>query len=408
MRTIPYLFGLLMVTMLVSCAGDSKKLNRRVTLWRNDKIPYGTFYAYDNLQHIFPEATFSINKRSPLQGFSGNNGWYGENTQHRDNKTSYIIIGEKVIPDAKELNALLGMVGRGRHIFISALRISSNLLDSLRLKTAYTSGYLSQSDSLRINITNPSTFDSTDFTYPGDAYDNYFSSMDSSITTVLGHDEKGRANFVRFSYEGGGTLYIHLAPLAFSNFFLLHRNNKAYYDEALSYLPVNSEQVVWDEYYRYHENGDDGGDGGFSALSWIMKQRGFNVAFWLLLALLLIVYLFESKRKQRIIPVIQPLKNASLDFVKTIGRLYFQRKDNKNLAQKMTAHFMDYVRRRYNIRTATMNEEFEHKLSYKSGYDIEKVKDLLQDIRSVQDDKPVPDDMLLTLNHKLENFYKHT
>ena len=52
--------------------------------------------------------------------------------------------------------------------------------------------------------------------------------MDSTITTILGKDEYGRANFVKLDYEGGGSLYLHLAPLAFSNFFLLHKENKAY------------------------------------------------------------------------------------------------------------------------------------------------------------------------------------
>jgi hypothetical protein len=223
----------------------------------------------------------------------------------------------------------------------------------------------------------------------------------------------GRPNFVQFNYEGGGSLYIHLAPAAFTNFFLLHKNNKAYYDNVLSYLPRNSEVVRWDDYFRYHKGGSDEGGSGqkgkglFGAGSWLSKQPALSQAMWLLLLLMLIIYLFESKRKQRAIPVIQPLKNASVDFVKTIGRLYFQRHDNSNLAQKMTVHFQDYVRSKYGIRTSLRDPEFEKRLAWKTGYDIKALSDLLYFINMLHDTPSVTDEGLLELNHKLEHFYKH-
>jgi hypothetical protein len=42
-----------------------EKLDERVSLWRNDKIPYGTYYAYQNLSEIFPGADIQVTKRSP-------------------------------------------------------------------------------------------------------------------------------------------------------------------------------------------------------------------------------------------------------------------------------------------------------------------------------------------------------
>ena len=406
MRTTFYFIALLMAVLLGSCGGNNKELNERITLWRSDKIPYGTYYAYENLEHIFPDAYITIKKNS-LYNVAGDGGeWYDKSTIR---KTSYIIISKSVKPGEKQLNAMLRMVSNGGHIFISALDFGENLLDSLRLKTGYDSGYYTDSDSLRLSVINPVTYDSVSFSYPGKPADNYFSKMDSSITGILGKDKAGRANFVRFTYEGGGSIFIHLAPMAFTNFFLLHNGNKKYYDEVLSYLPGDSRKVWWDEYFRYHRNDDnnEGNKNTFSALKWAQNQRGFNFALPLLLLLLIIIYLFESKRKQRIIPVIQPFRNASVDFVKTIGRLYFQRKDNKNLVQKMTAHFMDFVRTKYNIRTPLSDDEFEKRLSFKSGYDKEELKELVYHIRYVQDMEAVPDQALLLLNQKLENFYKH-
>lgn len=403
--------------LIAGCGSGAKRMNKRVTLWRSDKIPYGTYYAYENLDKIFPGAAVVINKRSPdrYKTFSLKNlKDESDNTTYDDQKTTYIIIASQVIPDDNEVDALLGMVSRGQHIFISSLRIGETLLDSLHLKTAFYTGAYNTDDSLTVSVDNPETDDSMSFSYPGMALDNYFVSVDSSITSILGRDQYGRPNFVRFTYEGGGDLYLHLAPAAFSNFFLLHKDNKAYYDNVLSYLPQSSEVVRWDDYFRYHKSGsEDGagqdgkGKGLFGSGSWLSKQPGLAMALLLLLILMTIIYLFESKRKQRIIPIIQPLKNASVDFVKTIGRLYFQRHDNKNLAQKMTVHFQDHVRSKYGIRAALNDPEFEKRLAWKTGYEINALKDLLYYMNMLQDEYEVTDQGLLELNRKLEHFYKY-
>ncbi|THU38076.1 DUF4350 domain-containing protein [Niastella caeni] len=410
------LLWLVAIAGLVASCGSGKRMNKRVTLWRSDKIPYGTYYAYENLNEIFPDASVVINKKSPdeYKGFSLKNFKDAtEEIKYDDQKTSYIIIADEVIPDENEVAALLSMVARGQHIFISSFQIGETLLDSLHLKTAFYTGSYNTFDSLTVSVNNPETNDSLSYSYPGTAMDNFFVSVDSSITTILGEDKYGQPNFVRFAYNGGGSLFIHLAPITFSNFFLLHKQNKAYYDNVLSYLPQSSEVVRWDDYFRHHKSGrGEGGDSGgrkglFDASSWMGKQPALARAMWLLLILMLIIYLFESKRKQRIIPVIQPLKNASVDFVKTIGRLYFQRRDNKNLAQKMTVHFQDHVRSTYSIRASLNDPEFEKRLAWKTGYDLKALKDLLYFINMLQDAPDVTDEALLELNHKLEHFYKH-
>jgi len=66
------------------------------------------------------------------------------------------------------------------------------------------------------------------------------------------------------------------------------------------------------------------------------------------------------------VPLISPLRNTSVDFVRTIGRLYFQRRDNHNLAMKMAAHFLDQVRTRYHMASTTMDDDFIDRLSYRT------------------------------------------
>ncbi|MCP2830412.1 hypothetical protein, partial [Salmonella enterica] len=78
-------------------------------------------------------------------------------------------------------------------------------------------------------------------------------------------------NFVKIGYDNGGAIYLHLAPTAFSNFFLLHKENKCYYDLVFSNLPQSTELVVWGDYFRTHKNGADRA-GARQTFAWMMSQ----------------------------------------------------------------------------------------------------------------------------------------
>ena len=106
------------------------------------------------------------------------------------------------------------------------------------------------------------------------------------------------------------------------------------------------------------------------------------------------------------IPSRQKAENSTLDFVKTVGRLYYQRRDNGNLAAKMGAHFLDHVRSRYNLSTALLDENFVNRLGYKSGFDKADLQDLVNDLNALQDHVYISDESLMEFNNKIEAFYK--
>ena len=378
----------LLLLSLPGCNLRSKVLDRRVTLKRRDRIPYGTKIAYDGLSYLFPNATISYSEKPPSSLQSG------------EGKKACIIVVTSMDPSPSDIGAILDFVGEGNHVFISARRFGDSLLHTLGVKAGFGMPVYGDPDSLRLSIHHPVTGDSLSFAYPGDSYDGWINSFDPTYTTVLGRDHLGRPDFVRFNYKGGGSLYLHFAPLAFSNFFLLHKNNRAYYEDALSYLPQTVQEVVWDGYFVY------GRPKGFSALQYILGSRALAWAFWLLLGLFIFIYLFESKRRQRPIPVIQALQNTSVDFVRTIGRLYFQRRDNHNLAVKMVTHFQDQVRTRYNLAAAALDDDFVTRLSYKTGYQRESLSRLVGYMRELPSKAYVPDAELMDFHRQLKAFYK--
>jgi hypothetical protein len=385
--------ALLAVITLGSCTDGSKTLNRRVTLSRRDDIPYGTQIAYEGLHHLFPDADISVSTNNNPIPISPSGGV----------KKACIIIASSLNMESSDVTMLMNFVGDGNVVFISANRISDTLLNNLSIRATQSSSFTMEPDSLPVGVSPPVDAQYHSFSYPGDSYDNWITKLDSQYATVLGRDGRDHPNFVRINYKGGGAIYLHFAPLAFSNFFLLHKQNMAYYANALSYMPNTVKEIIWDEYYRYSHNNRN-----FSALGYILRNDSLRLAFWLLLLLFAIIYLFESKRRQRQIPVIAPLRNTSLDFVRTIGRLYYQRRDNQNLATKMVVHFQDQVRTRYHLAATTLDEAFVDRLAYRTGYPKQELAPLIGYMQELSSKAYIPDDELLHFHRQLEAFYKHT
>ena len=387
---------LLLAVLFASCAGgrSEKELNRHITLRRNDRNPYGASVAFEGLNWMFPDADVSVISAN-LQSLTGTEG-----------KKAIICIGTRVSVTPTEVASLISFAGEGNQVFISGIGISDTLLHALGVRTSFAFHFRTtpgaEMDSLTVGVYSPVNAGYSSFTYPGDSYDSYITKLDSQYTSVLGRDEKGHPNFVRIKYSGGGAIYLHFAPLAFSNFFLLHKQNIGYYENALSYIPSSVKQVYWDDYFRY----DHGRS--FSAFQYILGNESLRWAFWLLLLLFALIYAFDSKRRQRMVPVISPLRNTSLDFVRTIGRLYFQRRDNRNLATKMAVHFQDQVRTRYHLPVTALDEELVRRLSYRTGYPKEQLAWLVDYMYQLPTMGYVSDEELLYFHQQLEAFYKHT
>jgi hypothetical protein len=157
-RTFKYLFLPGLCLFVLACQNNQKQLNRRVTLWRKDKIPYGTYFAYESLKYLFPDAAISINKNSPAdyRFFSGSS--FFQNGRKR--RIAYLIIAPQVIPDRREIDAMMQFVGDGNQIFISSIYIGDSLLNTLKLATRNAFGFFNYQDSLSDSLYNPvsSTF----------------------------------------------------------------------------------------------------------------------------------------------------------------------------------------------------------------------------------------------------------
>jgi hypothetical protein len=247
---------------------------------------------------------------------------------------------------------------------------------------------------------------------------NSLSGYDSSNTRVLGVNEAGKPDYI-IMFIGKGRLYLHAAPRAFSNYFLLSANNYHYLENVLSYLRFEPKNIYWDEYYknqtisrRKKTSGDDNGSGNedkdkFSPLNVIKQNPPLLWAFWLAVIALILYVLINIKRKQRVINEIKANTNTTVTFTETVGRLYLQKKNNKNIAEKMITYFYEHIRNSYFLNTVQVNNDFMNSLSRKSGLPIETTQKLFSFIDTINAGKNVSDVELLRLNDLIQKFYKN-
>lgn len=407
-RTLPYIILFVIVAAIAALlfTGDSnsgKKFDQRITLKKKDKIPYGTNVAFENLRYIFPKASISVNKQEP--------GYWDSLSNYNDGQ-ALIIIAPQINADEYEMKKLIRFIENGNDVFISARTISAAVQEILDIETSPINTTEMKDwkgdptiDRLYLQLTQPAFKEKAKFTYDGEKFNAWVLSYDSTTTDILGTDDTKRTNFIHLK-AGKGNLYLHVAPLAFSNYFLLHDNNMKYYENVMSVISPEVKKVVWDEFYLnkkyYYEQNKEG------KKSWMSVLFQYKSLMWALLIAMLTLLLYvlmEMRRKQRFIPVVKKPKNDSLDFVKTIGRLYYEKGDNLNLCRKMASYFLEHVRNKYKLATGTLDEEFIKKLQFKTGTEENEIRGIVSSIRELNAGGKITDKQVADFHKKLEAFY---
>ena len=89
--------------MILTAEKQDKKrqLNKRLSFRTTDKIPYGSWVAYNNLKHFFPGASVSKNDKEP---------GYWDSLSVYDNNQLLVIISPYFMPDDTELEKLIFFV----------------------------------------------------------------------------------------------------------------------------------------------------------------------------------------------------------------------------------------------------------------------------------------------------------
>ena len=401
------------VLLLGICfCGCGKNSARRIpslkeTYSKNDKNPFGSYVAEQRLAAIFSQYGININSM-PID-----ESWY-YNSIHskKENYSLYFLITKNLILSEDEVTTLMDYVKDGNDLFVSADYIDPSFLENMFTSVNRSGEIMCETNGdmrdSHLSMYYGDGIESKKYSYYYFPFLNFIEDYSNEFVRVLGTSENGKPNYAVY-FVGTGRIYLHLAPRAFSNYFLLTGNNYEYFENVISYLRLEPGKIFWDEYYKNsspnkkREKGSEG-DGSFSSLRVLKKNPSLMWAFTLGIIGLILFVLFEVKRKQRIIPDNKPNTNATVEFTETIGRLYYQNKNNKNIANKMITYFNGHIRNKYFLNTAVISEDFINSLAGKSGVAVGVVDELYTLIGTIERLENVSDDQLLGLHLKMENF----
>ena len=377
---------------------------------KTDKLPFGSFIAYQGFESEFSGYRIRRADKPFDKTWTEMKGDPGFGSQY----SLYFLITKDLMLTDDETNAMMHFVKEGNDLFISAEYVDPWLLDAVFCKVDVQNELINEAmgkmDDTFVSMYYGDDFKSQRYGYYYFPFSNYIKSYDSSVTRILGVNEQNLPNYVVL-FSGKGRLYLHLAPRAFSNYFLLTKENFKYFKSVTAYLRFEPQYVYWDEYYKnitptLNKNNlhKKNAENDFSSLGVIRKNPSLWWAFCLAVAGIILFVFFNMKRKQRSIKIIKPPSNTTVAFAETIGALYLQQKNNKNIADKMITYFYEYLRRRYFINTSSIDGYFINSLSGKSGISFNEINQLFERIQTMKVQDEVSDEELLELNAGIEKF----
>lgn len=401
------------ILILLTDKGNPKPIDWSPTYSVSDKIPFG-LYVFDheakdlfknqNVERISAQTPYefldsNINQDQDYDPYENPDENTEENPDENQDINTYIIkgtflnISEGNNLDDQSVKEIFEFVSHGNNAFLSMKAFPKLLTDSLKLELQ--TDFIPK-ENIAVWMANKKV--STKKYHFNTGLSQYFSKIDTLNTTVLGYqnDSKNQKsiNFIKVPFYNG-YFYLHTQPVAFTNYNLLKANLFEYSENVMSYMP--KEDVF---FYTKNENASSISD---SPLRYILSQPGLKWALYLSLIGLVIFIIFNAKRKQRIVPIIKPLQNLTVDFTKTIGNLYYQEGDHTNIIDKKIIYFLEKIRTDYLIDTKNLDADFITKLHHKTGKKIEDIEDLVFLINehrksyhgSLEED-------LIRLNHAIE------
>lgn len=383
------ILGFLAVLFIVINASTPTAVNWKPSFKKKDKNPYGAEVTYAFLEDIFGKGNIKYSNASPYEYL------------HKDSAEYNLIYLASVVKTTKtDMDAMLGFAQKGNNIFIAAQNFSGDLADSLGLWDSNNHMIpFNSEDSVTLSFTNE-TLEKKEYSFKHDHVMNYIEidTSDDKEMIVLSESSDYQPHFVKVPY-GKGNIFYHCNPLIFTNFNILHKSNQhQYISTCLSYLP--KKKTIWSEFFS-----TGGSQESETDLRFILKNPQLRWAWYILISFVSVFLLFQSKRRQRAIPVVIPPKNSTLEFVETTGRLYFQQRNHSNLANKKIIFFLEKVRTKFYINTSVLDEIFIEALASKSGVPQEEIRGLIKAFDSIKKTQHISETELLELNKKIESFY---
>lgn len=360
---------------------------KEVTDWRknfdvDEKSPFGLFVFNQESKDLFNGKLKKVDVTA-----------YEFYNQNKTKPAHNILVIESEI-DRESWKKIMDQVSKGSDAMIIASQLPKSISDSI--------GYYDS----QISFEEENYLKLTDKKYQGDFIhlDKFPSGKGFSYikpgVEILGKtvekNNSDQANFIKAKF-GKGTFYVHCEPLFLTNYYLLKKGNVKYVQDVFSYL--QDRDTLWFVESNTKESR--------FFMRFILSKPALKYAWWVFLGGLVLFIFFNAKRKQRIVPIIEPLKNTSAEFVKSIGNLYLQEGDFHDMMAKKAQYFLNKVRLDLLIDTQNLDEDFAEKLHLKTGKPVEMITEAIKLIKKGQDPyASVMKEDLVRMNKLLDEIIK--
>jgi len=392
--------GILIVLMIAAMSIQISKptpIDWRETYNERQKKPYDLQVFHKELAKVLENGKIKNIYRTPAEYFKEKYNW---DTYTYKIKGSYLYINPDYYTDEASINELLDFASEGNTLFISTQEMPRYLKDSLGFSTKYEYQDIKKTTFSFANI----NLRNNEISLEKGVKNIHFSKIDTLTTIPLGYqkfdgDSLVYTNFIKIPV-GQGSLLLHTQPVAFTNFHVLKDDHYKYSEGVLGYIPDEDVFFNSPNKIRHGEGVSD------SQLRFIMEQPALRWAWFLALFFLLIFILFNVKRKQRIVNIVEPLQNTTVDFTKTIGNLFYETKDHENVVRKKITYFLEHLRTDYFMDTQVLDEKFITRLRQKSGKSQEEIERLVKLINILKKKIEFDQNDVLNITKVIENFRK--
>ncbi|MBW7676850.1 hypothetical protein [Chryseobacterium chendengshani] len=352
------IFIIIMVILALLEVNKKEVVDWRKNFDVNEKSPFGLFVFNQEVKDLFKNNL----KKIDVTAYD----YYNQNKKDAHN----ILVIESDI-DIQSWKKILDEVYKGSDAMLIMSKMPKEISDSV----GFYDSQISFEDNNVLKLTDKKYHN--DFIkldkFPSGRGFSYIKPGVQALGKTVEAENTDQANFIKANF-GKGKIYIHCEPLFLTNYYLLKSGNTKYAQDVFSYL--DDRETLWFVESNTKESR--------FFMRFILGNPALKYAWWLLLGGLILFIFFNAKRKQRIVPILEPLKNTSVDFVKSIGNLYLQEGDFHDMMAKKAQYFLNRVRLDLLIDTQNLDEEFAKKLQFKTGKNIETINEAVVLIKEAQ------------------------
>ncbi|MFM9946227.1 MAG: hypothetical protein ACKVQB_13435 [Bacteroidia bacterium] len=387
--------------------------------------PYGNELLYKVMKGLYPQRQFTTIEE-PL--------FYNRAFNSVDKKNNiYFYSGHDFLPDRSTISALYNFINKGNQVFITANEVSQYFLDSLlhpELSLVHPQDKqlnalsLLECVNIKPNMLHPLIklnkvpvikFKVYEAVLPmsvGYFSTNFFDTQELNTSDYnyyrIGYfnisKKEEYTNYIKIKV-GEGWLHLYSSPLVFTNYHLRQQEVFNYAQKVFTHLEPGD--VFWHVNSYASQGTSDGAiEKGKSPFGVLLSFPSFRYAWYSFIGALFLFCIFNFKRRQRAIPVLETNSNTSIDFAATITKLYLADGKHKNIAQQKFRYFFNYVRTKFGINLKENSSDEKSRLSYLSKVNLNNIDKIMFHYIQMES---LPDTTAEELNESvilINDFYK--